>query len=207
MKRAILTGFEPFGPYKFNPTQDVAKEYDGTNLKGIEIVGLVLPCTYYGAFEKLSGQIEEFSPDIILSTGLASSIPGFRLELLGKNVMNGKYPDADGKKPENEPIIKSGKAKYRTNCDIIHLAEKFEDASLTVDISSDAEEFICNSLIYLTSRRIRDGGLQIKNAFLHTPWTDDYTNKIKLEQNKITVKKEDLKKGIEALLVSMTNVC
>ncbi len=26
MKRAILTGFEPFGPYKFNPVQDTTKE-------------------------------------------------------------------------------------------------------------------------------------------------------------------------------------
>ncbi|MDP2749259.1 MAG: pyroglutamyl-peptidase I [Nanoarchaeota archaeon] len=207
MKRAILTGFEPFGPYKFNPTQDIAKEYDGTNLRGIEIIGLVLPCAYYGAFEKLSKQIDEFSPDLILSAGLSSSIPRFRLEAVGKNIMNGKYPDADDKKPENAQIIIGGKPEYRTNCDTARLAKEFESEGFSVDISYDAEGFICNSLLYLTSGRIHDRGLQIKNAFLHTPWTDDYLDRINLEQNKVTVKKEDLKEGIETLLIGMANSC
>jgi len=119
MKKAILTGFEPFGPYKFNPVQDMAKEYDGKNVGNLEIVGLVLPCTYYGAFEALSEKIDKFYPNIIINTGLASRIPRIRLEAVGRNIMNGKYPDADGKMPKNEPIIPDDEKIYSTNADNI----------------------------------------------------------------------------------------
>lgn len=203
MKRAILTGFEPFGPYRFNPVQDITEEYDGRTLENIEIVGLVVPCTYYGAFEKLSGEIDRLSPDIILSTGLASRVPRIRLEAIGRNIMNGKYPDADGKEPKNEPIIIDGSMWYPTNADNVKLAHSLFEAGIPAEVSVDAEGFICNSLIYLTARRIHNEGLSIQHAFFHSPWTDDYLDRIKLEEGKVTIKKQDLRKVIEILLDDM----
>jgi len=35
MRKAIITGFEPFGPYKFNPVQDTTEEYNGKTLGDI----------------------------------------------------------------------------------------------------------------------------------------------------------------------------
>ena len=56
MKKAIVTGFEPFGPYVDigNPVQDLARECDGKKLGDIEVIGLIVPCTYHGAFKLLS---------------------------------------------------------------------------------------------------------------------------------------------------------
>jgi len=45
--------------------------------------------------------------------------------------------------------------------------------------------------------------LPIRFAFFHTPWTDDYLNRITLETGKVTIKKSDLKKTIEILLRGM----
>lgn len=203
MKRAIITGFEPFGPYKFNPTQDIAKEYDGKKVMNIEIVGLILPCTYYGAFELLSEKIDELSPEVVLSTGLASSVQRLRIEAIGRNIMNGKYPDANGQKPENKPILDDGKSWYAANSNSACLANALYELGMPAEISVDAEGFICNSLIYLASGKIHNKKLPIKNAFVHTPWTDDYLGKIELEKTKVTIKKEELKKGIEILLTTL----
>jgi len=122
MKRAIVTGFEPFGPYKYNPVQDMAREFDRRKIGDIEVVGLVVPCIYYGAFELLSEKINELSPEIILSSGLASRVPRIRLEAFGRNIMGGKYADADGKKPDNEPLVLGGKLWYPTSSNNISLA-------------------------------------------------------------------------------------
>jgi len=200
MKRTILTGFEPFGPYQYNPVQDTTKEYNGKRLGDVEVVGLVVPCTYYGAFELLSKKIDELSPDIVLGSGLASRIQRIRLETIGRNVMNGKYADADGKKPNNEPIVPGGKLWYPTTSDNIILANSLYEAEIPAEVSIDADGFICNSLIYLTAKKISDGNLPIRFAFFHTPWTEDYLDKINLEQGKVTIKKSDLRKTIEILV-------
>ncbi len=203
MQRALLTGFEPFGSYRFNPTQELAREYDRRTLGDIEVIGLVLPCTYYGAFEALSESMDRLSPDLVLSMGLSSLIPRLRLEAIGRNIMNGKYADADGVKPDCKPLVEGAQNSFRAHADVIQLAQRLHEAGVSVDVSVDAEGFICNSLLYLTSKRIHDDKLHVRNAFFHTPWTEDYLDRIQLEPGKITVRKEDLRRGIEVLLKEM----
>ncbi len=202
MKRALLTGFEPFGPYSFNPTE-VVREYNEQTVAGAEIHSLILPSTYYGAFDVLSHELAEWSPDIILSTGFASRVQRLRFEAVGRNVMNGKYPDAEGQQPKNEPIIQNGKSQYPTNTDCLLLANALYASGIPAEISVDAEGFICNSFLYLTARKIHEEGLPIRHAFFHTPWTEDYLAWIQLEPGKIAIKKEDLRKSIEVLLECM----
>ena len=151
MKRIILTGFEPFGDYKFNPTQDIAKEYDGKEIRDIEVIGLVLPCTYYSAHNYLKSFTKSLAPDAILSLGLSSSVKGFRFEKFGKNWMDGKYKDANGFNPKGMPIIEGGKEFYGVNSNILGLANNLSNSNLPFEISENADAFICNSLIYLTS--------------------------------------------------------
>jgi len=198
--KVILTGFGPYGPHKFNPTQDLVREYDGRRFGDVEVKGLVLPCTYYGAFDVLSGLIDNVSPVAVLSTGLDSHAERLRLEISGWNMMCGKYADADGERPVYEPIENFGKRFYDTNVDNASLAYCLNQAGVPVEMSADAGGFICNSLIYLTSRRIKEEGLPLKNAFVHTPWTDDYLGKIKLEPGKVFISKKELCLGIEALI-------
>jgi pyroglutamyl-peptidase len=205
MKQVILTGFGPFGPYKFNPTEDLVKEYDERLVGNAKVKGLVLPCTYHGAFDILSKMIDKLSPVAVLSTGLDSHAERLRLEISGENVMNGEYADSDGSKPVLEPIVSGGKQFYDTNADNIALASHLNQAGVPVEMSVEAGSFICNSLIYLTSRRIRQQGLPIKNAFVHTPWTDDYSSKIKLEPGKVFIPKKELHAGIEALINALVN--
>ncbi len=114
--------------------------------------------------------------------------------------MRGKYPDANGKSPQGDKIISSGKPKYSTNSDLVHLSRALTEANIPISLSADAEEFVCNSLIYLTARTIYRDRLQIKFAFFHTPWTSDYLSRINLEPGKVTIPKNDLRKTIEVLV-------
>lgn len=75
MDTIIVTGFEPFGPHKLNPTQDLAVQFHGRIIENTLIKGIVLPCTYYGAFEKLQRAIAQSNPLAVISTGLATSAP------------------------------------------------------------------------------------------------------------------------------------
>jgi len=203
MKRAILTGFEPFGNYPFNPVQDSTTEYNGRTVNGIEIVGLVLPCSYTRSFQILSAEMDRLAPDIVLETGFASGAPGIRLEAVGRNLMyHERYADADGRRPDHEPIVSGGKPYYRTNADNVALMIALKEAGIPAEISVDADRFICNALIYQTARRIEEGGLPIRHAYFHTPATDDYRGRPGLA-GKPFIPKADLTAAIPVVLIGL----
>jgi len=114
MRKIIITGFEPFGPYNFNPSKDLALFYNSKIINGDKkIIGIVLPCTYYGAFHKLSDVIERENPYAIISIGLSSLAKGVRIETVFKNIMNGKYSDANEYNPKGDHIDeRDGAAKF-----------------------------------------------------------------------------------------------
>ena len=69
-----------------------------------------------------------------------------------------------------------------------------------VEISGDADIFICNSLAYQTSQKIFSNYLPIKNIFIHIPWTDKYKNIINLEGNKMFLDQNVLYKAVDLLI-------
>lgn len=211
-KTAIVTGFEPFGPYEFNPTMDLANRVNQASISGYQVKGIVLPCTYYGAFDKLKDEIEVTNPDVIISTGLSSSVQGVRLEMTGQNIMDGKYADAEGFSPTDEPIIEGNRFIRFPN--ETALGEEFygfvnkglKGNDIPFEYSVNADSFVCNSLIYQAVDYIKTNKLQIGYVFCHFPWTSDYLDKIDLESEKITLPSETLDKTIELLLAAAGKV-
>lgn len=200
-EKVILTGFEPFGPYKYNPVFDTTLKLDRQNLDGLEICGLILPPNYYEASELLLEKIKEISPSVVLSTGLFSSIPNIRFKAIGNNKMNGKYPDNKGRRPDNEKIIVSDKDFYRTNVDNVALAHSLDMINIPSEVSVNADYFVCNSLIYLTARNIERENLKLKFGFFHTPWTDIYTKKVDISPEKKIIPQESLERAIKITLI------
>lgn len=203
LEKVILTGFEPFGPYKYNPVYDTTLKLDRQNLNGLEIYGLILPPNYYKAAEILLEKIEEISPSVVLGTGLFSSIPKIRFESVGNNRMEGKYPDNEGRKPDGKKIIADGNDFYKTNVDNIDLAQKLDEIGIVAEVSVNADYFICNSLIYLTARHIQRENLQVKFGFFHTPWTDFYKDLVEISPEKVIIPQENLEKAIKTTLIEM----
>ncbi len=203
MKKVLLTGFEPFGDYEFNPTMDIVDWNNGRTITGAEeIIGMVLPATYFGPFLKVSKFIDEEKPNSIISLGLSSSIRSIHIETLFINKMLSKYSDAHGYKPNGVPIDKSiGSLKTLTPLiETLMLKERLMNNGIVSKISKDAGTFICNSLGYQLTKKITDQNLPIKFIFIHIPWTVDYKSKIQLEKGKQFIKKEIVYNTIDTLI-------
>jgi pyroglutamyl-peptidase len=206
MKKAILTGFEPFGNYLSNPTKDVVNSFNKRFSDDIEVNPLILPCSYYDAFYRLNEAIKEFKPDIILSLGLASRIQMIRVETKGRNVMyHPRYSDCEGRTPQKEPIIPGAQDFYQvmTLRDARKLVANFCSMGVDAAVSNDAETFVCNSLMYLAAGTIHEQRLPIRFAYIHTPFTDDYRGKVDLRPNKHTIPKEDLQAAVAIALKTL----
>ncbi len=64
MKPVLLTGFEPFGSDRDNPSQGIVERLDGCSIGGISVIGRVLPCVFYQAPRVLEAHILEQSPGL-----------------------------------------------------------------------------------------------------------------------------------------------
>lgn len=201
-KKIILTGFKPFGAYEHNPTQDAVNYFHGHCIDGYEIIGVVLPCAYYGAFDILELLMEKQNPYAVISMGLSSSVKGVRIETTFRNLMWSKYTDVNYFRPINEPIEKKyGSKEFLSSlADNTDLANILHKNRIPVEVSANADTFICNSLGYLTTQKIIEEELEVKNMFIHIPWTDNYEDIVYVKPNKIFLEKEKLYDAIRLLV-------
>jgi len=204
VKQIIVTGFQPFGSYEFNPVRESTGHFPGKKMGEYGIVGMVLPCTYVGAFQLLEKAISEINPAAIVSTGLSSSVRGIRFETTGRNLVGSKYPDADGHQPNYMPLVEGGEEFVSANSNNLALANLLDADGIPVEMSANTDSFICDSLLYLTSRHIKMTSLATGNVFIHTPWTDNYRSRVELTPEKITISRKMLHRSIGLIV---RNVC
>lgn len=205
MKKVLLTGFTPFGPYHYNPTQDLVHRLEGKNMTGGVIIGSVLPCSYSDVGDVAYNLVKKHRPDMVISFGLASRVPALRFETRGRNIMDCHYTDSEGKCYSGIPIKAGDKEFYYTSEKTPLLVKELNKLGISSELSSDAEGFICNTHIYLLSKNISTSNNPIPFVFVHTPWTNTYKGKVELGPEKIMVTEDTLDKTVEIIIRELAN--
>jgi|SRR6185437_16608828 len=218
MKTALITGFETFGNYLFNPSKWLALSVDGKRISDYEIHSLVFPSVVRfsedaeNPGDRVVKKAQEIGADVIISFGLASEVKGFRIERSATNwIFNEKYCAAY----ENNRPLNSSKAEKEqvhndlSNWDFDKMQNLFSEAKIPFDtnISDDPGQFCCNALIYSTVLAKQKNKIKIPYLFVHFACTEEA---IELMQdfdrkNKTLIKKEDTLKALEIILQSFKN--
>lgn len=198
---ALVTGFEPFGKYSSNPTKAVARELNGSRLNcGLTIHGEVLPSSYTKAPQWTIGLIEKLQPEVILSLGYASRVPRIRIETCGHNEKSSEYSDSDGVRFSGVPIEPDGPESVSTSANSLAILRAIKLAGIDAELSSDAERFVCNCLIY----RIAGLGLDIPFCYIHTPTPELFSDLILGQPEKITIPYEYLLRAVIIAIETMS---
>src|SRR5581483_7373270 len=82
--KALVTGFEPYGPWQRNPSGETARHMDGATIIDLEVTGLVLPVSFARAAAPLIASIDTLRPDIVLNLGQGEAV-GVRVERTAVN--------------------------------------------------------------------------------------------------------------------------
>ncbi len=69
MKTILLTGFEPFGGSKINPSIEACKSLDGREYNGYRIKVVEIPLRFHEVRPSLIKAIKETEPAAVLCTG------------------------------------------------------------------------------------------------------------------------------------------
>jgi pyroglutamyl-peptidase len=166
----LVTGFERFGKEYSNPTERLARSFDGRTVGGEKIVGRVLPVSYRKVGTSLRLILDKEKPDVVVATGLAGGRTDVSVERVGVNAMDAQIPDNDGFSPHDAAVVKGGPAAYLSTFPCSKIVEDLRGKGVPATLSYSAGTFICNALLYHLLHYAQRRGIPKKAGFLHFPY-------------------------------------
>ena len=202
MTNLIITSFEQFSKYKYNPTISVAERVSAIfkNNRNFNVINKILQCNYSSIKNEIY-DLYKNNPDIIVSLGLGASRKSLNLEYIAQNEYSSLSPDNEGVLLQNQPIIHMG-VNLKNSLDLKNLND-ISNTKVKSEISSNAGKFMCNANFYWNQYKINTENLDTKFVFIHIPFTDKYQNLEPLiNEKKLPVLSED---GIVNAVVEIIN--
>lgn len=169
MQKVLITGFEPFGGERLNPSWEVVKQLNDLELVGTRIVARQLPCVFGAALEALNAAIDEVQPLMVLAVGQAGGRTDITIERVAINVDDARIPDNQGQQPVDEPIVAGGPAAYFSNLPIKAMVSSMREAGIPASVSQTAGTYVCNHVMYGLLHRL-SGQREVKGGFIHIPY-------------------------------------
>ncbi len=170
--KVLITGFEPYGEEKLNPSEIVVKEVVKvlSSLENVEVFTSVLPVSFKKARNVINELLSKYKPDIALSLGLWGGISYITLERVAINVMDARIPDNDGYQPIDEVIEPEGPAAYFTTLPIKSILKRLREEGIPAAVSNSAGTFLCNFVFYELLHHGALTGYPRRAGFMHIPY-------------------------------------
>lgn len=167
--KILVTGFEPFGGEKINPSLEAVKMLED-NIAGADIVKVSMPVVFGKSIEKLDEVIMLEKPDAVICVGQAGGRFEISVERVAINVDDARIADNDGNQPIDEKIYKDGDAAYFATLPIKAMVEEMRKGNVPASVSNSAGTYVCNNimygLLYLANKKYPN----IKGGFIHVPF-------------------------------------
>lgn len=168
MRTILLTGFEPFGGDRRNPSADavaaVGASYDGPDL----LITATLPVSFAASARDLRALVAEHDPDAVIATGLAGGSDRIAVERVGINLMDARIADNDGMKPVDRPCEPDGPAARFATLPVKRVVAALEDNGIPARASLSAGTYVCNHVLYTVLGAVP---ATVPAGFVHLPWS------------------------------------
>lgn len=194
----LLTGFEPFGGSKINPSQQVLERLAAEGIPGINLITAILPVDRLGGPEKLLQVLEATQPEAVLCLGEASGRAALSIERLAVNLLNFSIPDNQGKQIEEELIVHGGPAAYFVTLPLRKALQAVQAAGVPAELSLSAGSFLCNQILYTLLNYLSQREIGIPAGFIHLPRLPEQAASQKQPGPSMSL--ETSSKGVKAVL-------
>ena len=171
--KIIVTGFDPFGGEKINPSIECVKALP--DIEGVELIRLELPTVFKESAKRLNEVINDVKPDAVLSVGQAGGRAGITMERIAINVDDARIPDNISQQPIDEAIQLDGEAAYFTTLPIKRIVKAIREAGIPAEVSNSAGTFVCNHIMYQALFAATKADKPFKAGFMHIPFIPEQT--------------------------------
>ena len=166
----LLTGFEPFGGERINPSGEIARALDGEIVNAHRVVGAVLPVAFASTLPMLEALIETHRPVLVLATGQAGGRGELSIERLAANLVDARIPDADGAQPIDEPVVAGAPAAYFSTLPVKAMLARMRALGIPASLSQSAGAYVCNQTFYALAHLVDTRHRGTRAGFMHVPW-------------------------------------
>ena len=171
--KIIVTGFDPFGGEKINPSIECVKALP--EIEGVELFRVELPTVFKESAIRLNEVINDVKPDAVLCVGQAGGRPGVTMERVAINVDDARIPDNISQQPIDEVIQLDGEAAYFTTLPIKRIVNAIRKAGIPAEVSNTAGTFVCNHIMYQALFAATKAVKPFKAGFMHIPFIPEQT--------------------------------
>lgn len=191
MKKLLITGFEPFGGEKINPSWEAVKLLPD-EIGDFSITKAEIPVVFGKAAETVIKIAKDLSPDAIICVGQAGGRTGITPEMVAVNLRFASIPDNEGNQPKDVPVIEKGENAYFSTLPVRKMSEAISDSGITSSVSYSAGTYVCNDLIYSVLHRYKN--TDTKACFVHVPFIPEQT------ADKPSMELENIAKALETAI-------
>ncbi|MBB6063033.1 pyroglutamyl-peptidase [Thermosipho japonicus] len=167
--KILITGFEPFGGEKINPSFEAVKKLPN-NIDNAQIIKTSIPTVFRKSIEVLEQLIVKEQPDIVICVGQAAGRYEITVERVAINIDDANIPDNEGNNPKDKVIFEDGENAYFSNLPIKKMVEEIKNCNIPASISNSAGTFVCNHLMYGLLYLINKKYKNMKGGFIHVPY-------------------------------------
>lgn len=165
----LLTGFEPFGGERLNPSALVASSLHGQRIGTWPVTGLVLPCAFGQAIDVLEQALAAQRPALVLCLGQAGGRQGVTVERIAVNRDDARMPDNTGAQPLDRVVVPGAPAAYFSRLPVKALVAALQADGVPAAESLSAGSFVCNHLFFGLMHALRRRP-SAQAGFVHLPW-------------------------------------
>jgi pyroglutamyl-peptidase len=173
MKKLFITGFEPFGGEKINPSWEAVKLLPEI-IGEFELIKADIPVVFEKAAEKVLQKAAEIKPDAIICVGQAGGRNGITPEMVAINLRFASIPDNEGNQPKDIPCVTDGENAYFSTLPVRKMVSAISEAGIPSSVSYSAGTYVCNDLIYHVLHDFK--GTETKACFIHVPFIPEQTS-------------------------------
>lgn len=198
-KHVLITGFEPFGGEKVNPSELVARSLEGRVIAERPLGVRIFPVETRNVGERLRRAIDEESPDIVICLGQAAGRNALALERVAVNVLDFKQPDNVGVMRKNDPIARGGPDARLSPMPFAEILAAWTDHGIPGYVSNSAGTYICNQALYEILGIAESAAPPIVSGFVHLPYLPAQAAALGAESTP-SMALDLMKRGIEILI-------
>ncbi|CAH0151278.1 pyrrolidone-carboxylate peptidase [Bacillus sp. Soil745] len=174
-QKVLLTGFEPFGGEKVNPSWEAVKQLHGEVIDDVTLVAEQIPTLFGKSVAVLEQLIQQHNPDVVICVGQAGGRLHITPERVAINMNDARIPDNQGNQPIDEPIADKGPVAYWSTIPIKRIVENMKESNIPASVSHTAGTFVCNHIFYGLMDYITRTSSSIRGGFIHIPFIPEQT--------------------------------
>ncbi len=166
----LLTGFEPFGGERTNPSWEVASWLDGKEIGGATIHTLELPVNCRRASKMVTDAIARTNPAAVLGLGQAGGRPALSIEKVAVNLADERASHESDGGANAKPVVAGGPDAYFVRLPIAPMLRAIARGGIPASLSLSAGVYVCNTVMYAMLHTLR-ARPRVPAGFIHLPYT------------------------------------